>query len=317
MHMQINAVKPMNRGGAPRRAIFRGVRLLLAAALLCGIGYLAWRALTVVVSDHAYINADIVSMRAPIGGDVEMGGLAPGAPVSAGAALFHIHNPRFANSEVASELNRMQELVERLSVELDEAEVRLAKGREIFKHAIALNREKLIPPVQFLEEESKLEVLEVTGQRKREQLELTKARRDAIEKQVALMKETTLNAAFDGAVWAAPMPDGSRVERNEAVLQLVDPKRVWVDAFVSERHAEKFRVGMPVQVRLLDGGRTLHGRVEAVRAGVGRIACGNAAAVAPGEFTRRRVAVRVALEAENPFPAAEFFGVGRSVTIEL
>jgi len=39
--------------------------------------------------------------------------------------------------------------------------------------------------------------------------------------------------------------------------------------------------------------------------------------LAVGLLTRRRVAVRVAMESNNPYEASQFFGVGRSVVVEV
>lgn len=315
--MQVKAVQRAQSAPSRRRTIFRTIRLLLAAAVLGGIGYFGWRAFTVVVAEQAYINADIVTVRAAIDGELEMAGLKPGALVDEGAPLFRITNPRFANTEAASELSRLQELVERLRLESEEADVRLAQFEEHARHAAGLQREKLLPPLQVLEETSKVAVAKTVAVRKREQLELAEARCRMMERNVALLKESSIAAPFSGAVWSTPMQAGNQVQANETVMQLIDPKRVWVEAYLPERHAKKFSVGMDVKVRLLDGGEILRGRVEALRGGVGRIPHGSGSVTAPGEFTHRRIAVRVSMLSPNPFSAEEFFGVGRSITLEL
>ena len=317
MHMQVKAVRKTGDPGTTRRAVFRTVRLLLAMGLLSTLGFLGWRALTVVASDQAYINAEIVPVRAPIAGELHMAGMEPGAKIDAGTPLLRIENPQFANTQIASDLNRMQEQIDILRGEREEAEARLPKLEEIFKHAAALNQAKLMSPVQFMQEEEKLASARANAGKKREQLVLAEKRHVALEQQAAALQTKTVNAPFDAVVWSAPAQDGALTQPHEAVLQIIDPKHVWVDAYLPERHAGKFRVGMAVTVRLLDDRRTLDGRVESVRAGIGRIPFGNASAVAPGEFAQRRIALRVRLESPNPFPAEEFYGVGRSVAIEL
>jgi len=148
-------------------------------------------------------------------------------------------------------------------------------------------------------------------------LQLAEQRCAALEKQVAAIKESSVAAPFDGVVWAASQQEGALVQQNETVFQLINSKRLWVDAFLPERHAAKFQVGRSVKVRLVDGGQLLEGCVESVRAGVGRIPVGNTAVAAAGEFTQRRIAVRVRINSQNPFTASEFYGVGRSVTLEM
>ena len=317
MHMQ---VKPVRRSGfaiTPRQTFFRAVRTVLALSLMAGLGYAGWRALTIVETDQAYLNAEIVSVQAPIAGELHLSKLQPGAAVTSGTPLFRIENPRFAATPIATELTRVQELLERLRVESAEADAQLPKLEEIFKHAAALNREKLMSPMQFMQEDAKLALARKSAELKREQLALSQAKLATLESQATGLKEATVTSAFDGVVWAAPMHDGALAEGHETILQVIDPKRVWVEAFLPERHATKFHVGAIVTVRLLDDERVFRGCVESVRAGVGRIPVGNTPAVAPGEFTQRRIAVRIGLISENPLTASEFYGVGRSVTVDI
>ena len=114
MHMQVKAVRKTGELGSTRRTIFRTMRLLFAAGLLATLGHLGWRAMTVVRSDQAYINAEIVPVRAPIGGELHMAAMEPGAKIEAGTPLLRIENPQFANTPIASELNRMQEQIDSL-----------------------------------------------------------------------------------------------------------------------------------------------------------------------------------------------------------
>ena len=317
MHMQVKAVRKTGELGSTRRTIFRTMRLLFAAGLLATLGHLGWRAMTVVRSDQAYINAEIVPVRAPIGGELHMAAMEPGAKIEAGTPLLRIENPQFANTPIASELNRMQEQIDSLGLEKIETEARLPKMEEIFKHAAALHQAKLMSPVQFMEEDEKLLAAQARVSKIREQVEMAEKRLVSLELQAASLQTQTVNAPFDAVVWSSQSREGALTQPHEPVLQLLDPKHVWVDAFMSERHAGKLRVGMAVTVRLLDDRRALQGRVESVRAGVGRIPFGNSTAVAPGEFAQRRIALRVRLESPNPFTAEEFYGVGRGVAIEL
>ena len=317
MHMQVKAVSKTASIGSVRRTFFRTFRLLLAVSLLAALGFLGWRALTVVASDQAYINAEIIPLRTPIAGALRMTNVAPGSPIDAGTTLLQIDNPQFANTPMATELNRMQELIERLRAECDEADTRLPKLEQIYQRAAVMSREKLMSAVLFMEEEVKISTARSSAAKRREQLALVEKRHAKLEKQAANLQSVSVHAPFDGVVWAAPVQDGAFVQPHETALQLINPKNVWVDAYLPERHAGKFRVGMAVTVRLLDDQRQLQGRVESVRAGVGRVPVGNSGAVAPGEFAQRRIAIRVRLESENPFPASEFYGVGRSVALEL
>ena len=114
-----------------------------------------------------------------------------------------------------------------------------------------------------------------------------------------------------------PAKHGEEVALHEKVLELVDPKKIWVDAFFHERSAHKLALGTVVEVRALDGGLSFSGTIESVRAGVGRIAYQGETAVSPGEYVPRRVAVRIRINGDSPFDASQFYGVGRSVTVTL
>ncbi|HKS37252.1 MAG TPA: HlyD family efflux transporter periplasmic adaptor subunit [Verrucomicrobiae bacterium] len=289
----------------------------MAAALLSG-GMLYARAIfTTATSDQAYINAEITALRAPIDGQLFLEASGSGRMLSAGAALFRIKNPRFGNQAAVSQLNWVKELAERLRVEGDEAAIRFQTQKEIYELHQKLFAEKLISRLAFLEEQTRLALAGSALTNKQAQAAQAEERCREMEGQVALQKEAAVAMPFDGIVWSVPARNGAQVSVHEAVLEVVDPKRVWVDAFFHERHAEKFAVGTPVNVRTIDRNAVWCGTVESVRGGVGRIPYDGVTAVSPGDYTRRRIAVRVRMNSDSPFDASRFLGVGRSVVVTL
>lgn len=300
-----------------RRSFFRGIRLASAAGMATATLYFGRHTLSKVESDQAYINGTITAQRAPIGGALQLETLEPGMPVPAGTTLFRIENPRFGNLEAMSQLNWMRELVDRLRAEATEAELRHARQTQIFGHYEALFKEKLISRLEFLEQESKVALCHASLDQKKEQVCFAQARAREVEQQLALQKQVSVLMPFDGVVWAVRGQNGSEMDPHETVLHLIDPKRLWVDAFVREKHADKFRIGTTVRVHAMDGKDVWLGHVESIRAGVGRIDLENCVAVPPGELSRRRVAVRVKLDSPPPFGPGEFFGLGRSVVVSL
>jgi multidrug resistance efflux pump len=298
-----------------RRWLFRAVRLACAAALAYAAVVLVQKHVRVISSDQAYLNGSVTALRAPIAGVLRLEAFEPGVAVAAGATLFRVENPRFGNVEAMSQLNWVQELVDRLRVESTEAELRLAHQEELFRHQEALFRDKIISRIVYFEEESKVALSRITLNSKKDQLRAARARSQEIEKQLALQKQAVASMPFDGVVWSARVQNGSEVSSHETVLQIVDPGRVWVDAFVNERHTDKFQLGTPVMVRAVDGPQAWTGRVESIRGGAGRIDPEQFVAAPAGDLSRRRVAVRIKLESANPFGASEFFGIGRSVKV--
>jgi multidrug resistance efflux pump len=254
-------------------------------------------------------------LRAPLAGVLRLETFEPGAEVAGGSTLFRVENPRFGNVEAMSQLNWIQELVDRLRAEVDEAELRLAQQTELFKYQEALFRDKIISRAVYLEEESKVALCRIAVNSKKDQLRAAKTRSQGIEKQLALQKEAVTAMPFDGVVWSAHVQNGSEVGSQETVLHVVDPKRMRVDAFVHEKHTARFQVGTQVMVRAVDGPEAWTGRVESIRGGVGRLDPEQFIAAPPSDLLRRRVAVRIKLESANPFTASEFFGIGRSVKV--
>ncbi len=315
--MSLAAEKEHRKSGRVRRIVFRCIRLVVAAGLLSGVGYFAWHAFTVVSSDQAYIHAEIVTVRSPIAGTLHLETLASGSVLKAGAPLFRVENPRFGNTPAAAQLSSARELCSRLEGDIAESEMRREKLAQLIKHDTKLKSEKLLAPVQLMEEEMKLSRAQATLTTKREQLIAAEARAREMSQQLELQKEAVMTMPCDGVVWSVNARDGEEIEPRNVIAQVMNPRRLWIDAFLPERHAEKLRAGMRLRFRLLDGGRMLEGRVESIRAGVGRIPYEGFIAVLPGEFAQRRVAVRVRIESQSPFSAEEFYGVGRSVTLQL
>jgi multidrug resistance efflux pump len=304
-----------NEDSRGRRWFFRIVRLAVAGALGWAAVLLVQRHANVVSSDQAYLNGPITALRAPIGGVLRLESWEPGAEIQAGATLFRVDNLRFGNVEAMSQLNWIQELMDRLRVEHAEAELRLAQEVELFKYQEALFQDKIISRTVYLQEESKVALCRIAVNSKRDQLRAAAIRSQEIEKHLALQKQAVTTMPFDGVVWSVRAQDGSEVGGHETVLHVLDSKRVWVDAFVHEKHTGKFEVGTQLMVRAVDGAELWTGRVESIRGGVGRLDPEQFVAVPAGDLSRRRVAVRIKLDSANPFTASQFFGVGRSVKV--
>lgn len=306
-----------NLNSRPRRMAFRTLRLLAAGGLVCGAAMLVRTHVSTISSDHAYINGAITAVRAPIGGVLSLNQSEPGVAVAAGDTLFRIENPRFGNVEAMAQVNWIRELVDRLRVELSEAELRQERQEQLFRHYEALFNDKLISRMQFMEEETKVSLSKIMTGNRREQLRAAEARRGEIEQQLVLQKEAVMPMPFNGVIWSAPAQNDSEVAAREAVLHVLDPNRVWVDAFMHEKHANKVQVGAAVVVRTLDGQEAWSGQVESVRAGTGRLDPHALVALPPGDLSRRRIAVRVKFTVPAGFTASQFFGVGRSVKVTV
>jgi membrane fusion protein (multidrug efflux system) len=311
--VEAKSERPIGR----RRLFFRCARLVLTGAVVAGAGAYVTHTLTSVSSEQAYINAEMTVLRAPIEGQLRLEPVRPGAVLFRGATLFRIENPRFGNQEAMAQLNWLGELTERLHAEADEAAVRCQQQEQVYRLHEKLHQEKLISRLAFLEEETKLALARTALSNRLTQARQAAERAGAIERQVELQKEAMVQMPFDGVAWTIPAKTDGQVAAHEPVLQVIDPRRIWVDAFFHEKHAQKLRPGAPVTIRALDRRETWHGHVESIRGGVGRIAYEGFTAGLPGDFARRRVAVRVVMESNHPYDASQFFGVGRSVVVTV
>lgn len=141
-----------------------------------------------------------------------------------------------------------------------------------------------------------------------------------LNKQLKLQKTASVAAPVSGVVWAMQnqVGTGKTVASHEALIQVLDCQQTWVDTFVSERELPHLKIGDPVAITLLgQPDQKLTGRIQAIRAGVGRVAPGGDVAVPPPQQSQRQVGVQIAWHA-NPAitqQSAQFCGVGQSVEV--
>jgi len=327
-HVSLEAVGPVaaepKKSGGPspaqhsslRQLMFRCVRLVLAGALISSAALYVRTSFTTIKSDRAYINAEFTALRTPIAGQLQLEPLQLGRRLSKGSTLFSVENPRFGNMETTSQLNWANELAERMRAESEEASARFHQQEEVFQLNEKLYAEQLISRLAFLEEQTKLTLARSAMTNKLSLAAQAEERLVEIKRQVDLQRGAVVRMPFDGVAWAIPAKNGSEVSIHETVLEVINPSRIWVDAFFHERHAEKFPVGTQVTIKTVNGRMVCHGTVESMRSGASRIPSEGAVAVSPGEFSRR-IAVRIKVNADQLFDASEFFGVGRSVVVTL
>ena len=138
-----------------------------------------------------------------------------------------------------------------------------------------------------------------------------------MEAQMKMQKASVVTMPTDGLIWSITGKSGEQANSNALVMEVINPSRIWVDAFFSERHAKELKPGLPATIRSLDSTASWRGHLESIRAGVGRIAYDTTVAIPPPEMAKRQIAVRVDVDWQPPFGAVEFFGVGRSVEVKF
>jgi multidrug resistance efflux pump len=308
-------VPPITFDGHFRSSIFRILRV--AAVVLVIIGSAIWLrdSFTSLRSEQAVINAEIIELRTPIVGELQIHDVRPGAMVKAGDPLFRVVNARFGDRESAAQYNGMQNLVETEKSELLGAQQSLDLAKVESERAERLFKMQVISRVEMEQAHYRRRVASQGVEQKKHQLEGSEQRTAEIRKQMDLQKDSVVTAPIDGIVWSVAGKAGENMDANKLVMQLVNPSRIWVDAFFAERQVKSLKPGLPALVRSLDGTVSWRGSLETIRAGVGRLAFDTNVAVPPPEMVKRQVAVRVAPNWSKPFSAIEFYGVGRSVEV--
>ncbi len=314
--------KPVtNEPAAPRlnarQLAFRSVRLVLAGALVSFAARYARTAITTASSEQAYINAEITALRAPIAGQVRLDLSGSGRAIRAGEVLFRVENARFGNEQAVSQLNFVSELADRLQAESEEAALRLERQEEVTQLHEKMFAEQILPRLEMIEERSKLALARTILTNKLALAKKAAERVAELTRQVELQQSAVVTMPFDGVAWTIRARDGAQLAQNETAVEVINPRRIWVDAFFHDRHADKLSVGTDVSVETQSGEVLSRGRVESVRAGVGRIPFDGVAAVSAADNAPRRIAVRVRLESKTPFEANEFLGVGRNVVVKV
>lgn len=298
-----------------RGSIFRILRFSLLILTLIGLAMWLRSAFTAVESEQAVINAEIIQIRTPIGGEIEMTDIRPGTVLQKGDLLFKVKNARFGDRESSAQFNEMQNNIELLTSELLGAKENLVLLGTTRDRSRRLYQSQLIARMQMEEDDERFVSAQRLVAAKEEQLERSRERLKELAQQRELQKESIVVMPMNGLIWSVVGKMGEQIEANKPVLEVINPDHIWVDAFFAERYADDLKPGLPARVESLDSSSAWHGSLSSVRAGVGRLDYDTSVAVPPPELAKRQIAVRVESDWQQPFSSVEFFGVGRSVRV--
>jgi multidrug resistance efflux pump len=268
-------------------------------------------------SEQAVINAEIMQLRSPIDGILEMGSARPGTLLKKGDVVFTVVNPRFGDRESVSQYNGLQNMVENIRSELLGAGHTRDLAQIDVDHANRLYALKLIPRIEMEQANAKLEIAKNLVEDRQKLLGRSMQRAEEMGRQMELQKQSEVRMPEDGLVWSIEGKSGELMENNKLVMEVINPSRMWVDAFFSERHAHELKTGLPASIRSLDSQLQWPGHLQSIRAGVGRLSYDTTVAVPPPEMAKRQIGVRIEAEWAQPFGPSEFFGVGRSVEVSF
>jgi multidrug resistance efflux pump len=74
---------------------------------------------------------------------------------------------------------------------------------------------------------------------KTQQLARTAKRAQEMEAQMTLQKASVVTMPTDGLIWSITGKSGEQANSNTLVMEVINPSRIWVDAFFAERHAKE------------------------------------------------------------------------------
>jgi multidrug resistance efflux pump len=125
-----------------------------------------------------------------------------------------------------------------------------------------------------------------------------------------------VQAPLDGVVLAVPATPGATVQPGQALVTVVDPTQMYVNANIEETNISRVKVGQPVTVHVDSLGADVPGRVEAITPATGNTFSLLPTSNASGNFTKvtQLVPVRISVNLGNQ-PA--LFGTSVEVKVKV
>ena len=230
---------------AIRGSLFRILRVTVLVLVLIAAATWLRNILTSLESEQAVINAEIIEIRTPITGVLEINDVRPGMLLEKGKPLFRVENPRFGDRETVAQFNTLQTLVESLRAELASARRELEVAGVEQERARRLYKAQVIARVEKELAETRCVTLRQLVDVKTQQLARTAKRAQEMEAQMTLQKASVVTMPTDGLIWSITGKSGEQANSNTLVMEVINPSRIWVDAFFAERHAKELKPGLP------------------------------------------------------------------------
>ena len=123
-------------------------------------------------------------------------------------------------------------------------------------------------------------------------------------------------APVDGVVIALPVAIGATVQAGQAIVEIVDPAHLWVNANIDETSIGRLKVGQGVQVHLDALGADVPGSVEAITPATAAVFALLPTSTGSGNFTKiaQLVPVRIGVFLD---PTSEPALLGSSAEVKI
>ncbi len=147
----------------------------------------------------------------------------------------------------------------------------------------------------------------------------------SINHQLQLQQHADIRSTLNGVVWAINTRNGSSINSNNDLIDVINCQDSWVEAFFDESDAAQLQPGKKVTISLSPSDSHYgqwKGIIESVRAGTGRVDVGGSVVMPPPEIARRQLPVkvvtaRIRVEWKSAMQGEKFCLAGRSVSVSL
>lgn len=194
-----------------------------------------------------------LSITAPYGGVVKNTNSLPGTSVRKGQVLATLEDPEFVT---------MQEEYLTVSARLVYAEQELKRQEDLARDNVNARR-------TLQEATANAEVLRVRKRALSEQLAMIGINAGGLTSD-NLSRTVTMRAPFNGYVTQVYVNNGTALEPNGKILELVDPSHLHVELLVFERDAAMVHVDQPITIRLSGENAYRTGHVHLVGTEIGK-----------------------------------------------
>ncbi|MGK7910859.1 MAG: FHA domain-containing protein [Synechococcus sp.] len=113
------------------QSLLKPAPLAIGAAVLAAVGLLQWQRLNTITSTKAFVNSRIISITAPVSGELRLQNINSGQLVQEGVLLANIFDPR--NIELQRTQQRLKNELENLIYRQQQLQVQLNDRRESFQ----------------------------------------------------------------------------------------------------------------------------------------------------------------------------------------
>ena len=291
--------------------------LVLAGAAATVLAALAPR-LTHITSVDGVVDTNLVTVRSAISGFVTVpGAVYPGAILKRGNLIYEVRNSRYGDADSVAQFYALKNHLHLVTGECEVLKVELAQLARDRDRTRRLIKAHSAPTISLERIQSDYERVENLLHVKRRQKDDVQEDLKEIREQMELFKREDGKAPFDAVVWAVLARSNEFQAGASPLLELIDKRDVWVNAYFSEQSAAQLTPGRRVSIEIISTGKTTSGHVRFVRAGVGRITINSPVQKPPEDFKERMVVARINFDPTESFTPEEFLGIGRSVRVSI